>query len=85
MRLYVLTFSPNAPASPLISLHLDLWHALRSHHASSLSATSLAVQRFPTSIIRLQKASLAFSSPPEHAMNILCARTSLLYPRRYAW
>ena len=54
-------------------------------HASSDSQTSHAVLLAPTSITRLQNASLALFIPPEHTMNSLCDLTSLLKPRMYAW
>ena len=44
------TASPNASARALTRRHRARWHPLRSHQASSLSHTSWAVQRRPTSI-----------------------------------
>lgn len=48
-------------------------------------ALTAAVHLCPVSMMRLQNMSQALSIPPEHTMKSLWVRTSLLYPRRYAW
>lgn len=80
-----LSLTSNASASIFASLPRARWQPLRSHQASSDSSTSLAVQCLPTSITRLQNASLARAIPPETPINNLCVRTSLLNPLMYAW
>jgi hypothetical protein len=70
-----------ASASCLISRHRARWHPLRSHQASSLSHTSSAVHLRPTSMTRLQNASLARFNPPVQLMNSRWVRASRLYPR----